>query len=204
MTARVSRTFSFDAGMHNDDVFIVNHYELALDIVVLTETIREQNIALERIKFVLEANLENSIFVNETKQEFIDKYRFAGLRVCPIPDEPYDQIIGAVIMSKLNAIVEGRMHISEITILSKLCDGVSFHISDQEDTEFSTKTGVWYTDPTPCICLVAKKDNQKLKIVPLKKDSPGWSDLGLSWKEPDQSKVNNEITFTNTDTTSLH
>ena len=79
MTARVSRNFSFDAAMHSDDVFIVNHYELALDIDVLTETIREQNIALERIKFVLEANLENSVFVNETKQEVINKYRFAGL-----------------------------------------------------------------------------------------------------------------------------
>lgn len=204
MTARVSRHFSFDAAMHCDNTFMINHYELKLYIDVMTENVREQNIALERIKFMFDSNLENSIFVNEANQEAMDKYRFAGLRICPLPEEPFDQIVAAVIMSKLNAITENKMFISEIIILSKVCDDVSFHISHNEDMEFRQSVGVWYTDPTPCICLFPKKDTKNKKIVPLKKDSPGWNDLGLGWTAPDPSEKNNEIVFTNTDTTSLH
>ena len=41
---------------------------------VETESIREQNVAMERIKYFLNECLENGIFVQDTEHKIIEKY----------------------------------------------------------------------------------------------------------------------------------
>lgn len=202
MSARVSREFKIDAAIHYDSSFIINSYLIVLDMDVITEDIREQNISLERIKFILEGCIDNCIMIHDTELVAINAYASAGIRVCTLPEEPYDQIVAAVIMSKLNAVAEGKLSITEVTINSKICDGVSFHISREEDSDFRSTQGVWWTDNSPSICDVPKKSNKKDKIVQLRKDVPDWIDLGLGWKEPESHidpKFGTEIVFMNLD-----
>ena len=71
---------------------------------VETESIREQNVAMERIKYFLNECLENSIFVQDTEQKIIEKYSSCGFKVCTVPEEPYDQIITLLMLTKLNRI----------------------------------------------------------------------------------------------------
>lgn len=195
MTARVSRDFAFDAGIHTDNSFIINHYEITLHIDVYSDDVREQNIALERIKYIIEVCLENSVLINESLPNAIAAYQAAGLRVCTLPDEPYDQIVAAVLISKINAVTEEKIAVTEINIVSKICDGVSFFISQEEVATFTQKQGVWWTENSPSICSLIKKE--KTKVVNLRKEGPGWAELGLTWK--DQGVSNNEITFSPVD-----
>jgi hypothetical protein len=191
MTARVSRDFAFDAGTHTDNAFVINHYQMTLNIDVYSDNIREQNIALERIKYIIEVCLENSVLVRDTHTSAIAAYQAAGLKVCSLPEEPYDQIVAAVLLSKLNVVTEDKVAVTDITIVSKLCDGVNFIISQDEVASFSNKVGVWWTENSPAIISHLKKE--RAKIVEMKKDCPGWTELGLTWK--DQEISNNEITF---------
>ena len=182
MSARVSREFKIDAAIHYDSSFIINSYLIVLDMDVITEDIREQNISLERIKFILEGCIDNCIMIHDTELVAINAYASAGIRVCTV--------------------AEGKLSITEVTINSKICDGVSFHISREEDSDFRSTQGVWWTDNSPSICDVPKKSNKKDKIVQLRKDVPDWIDLGLGWKEPESHidpKFGTEIVFMNLD-----
>ena len=69
MTARVKSKFSFSAGVYFINEFTINNYLLEIDFNVEAESIREQNIALERVKYFLEFVLQNSIFIDENEDE---------------------------------------------------------------------------------------------------------------------------------------
>jgi hypothetical protein len=182
MNARVSREFTFNAAVHYDDTFIINSYNLNMYMDVATEDIREQNIALERIKYLTEYCLENCIFVDYKNTKAIEAYAKANIKVCVLPEEPYDQVVAAVLLSKFNAITEKKMFINEIEICSSICDDVKFFVSAEEDIEFDSKLGVWWTDNSPLIFDSPKK-TKKDKIVELKKDSGDWNTIGLGWKD---------------------
>lgn len=196
MTARVSREFSFDSGIHHDGSFMVNRYQLTLHLDIHTDNIRCQNIALERIKYIIEGCLENSVLVNEKCSDAISKFQEAGLKVCSLPDDPYDQVVAAILLRKLNAITEGKVEATEIVILSKICDGVNFFISADESHSFGIGTGKWWSENSPSICSHPKKEHTK--IVEIRKESPTWVELGLTWEDQEVSN-DNEIAFSPAD-----
>ena len=53
--------------------------------------------------------------INSENTSEIKKYKNAGIRVCVLPDEPFDQIISMALLQKFNAICEGRIKITEKT-----------------------------------------------------------------------------------------
>ena len=63
MTTRIEREFSFQAGVYFKEEFLMNLYTITVYMEVETESIREQNVAMERIKHFLNECLENGIFV---------------------------------------------------------------------------------------------------------------------------------------------
>ena len=98
MNATIERDFEFLAGVHFDDSFLMNRYEFTLAIEVNTESIIEQNVAMDRMKYMVYEAFENCVFVSNTEADVINKYTNAGIKVCAIPQEPYDQIISLTIM----------------------------------------------------------------------------------------------------------
>ena len=181
MTARIHRAFEFQAGVHFNDSFYMNSYEIDADFIVESESIREQNVALERIKFFLHQCLEHSIFVQETETAAIEKYIEANLKVCVIPEEPYDQIIGIMLMVKLNAITEGKISITDLSIASKISDGVSCLYSVEENVGPFKLPG-WWSENNTKISNVLTSGKGK-KILKLVKPHVDWEDVFLSWEE---------------------
>ena len=106
MSARIQRNFIFQAGAYFEGRFYMNMYDVDVFFSVETSSIREQNIALDRMKFFLAETLSNSIFIQNTEESTIEKYLLADLKVCTLPEEPYDQIIGIMLMCKI-----GRAHV---------------------------------------------------------------------------------------------
>ncbi len=199
MYARIEREFDFQAAIHFEGNFIINSYSILLSMNVLSEDLHEQNIAFERIKYFIEYCLENSIFVDIKEKSPIDLYLKAGLKVCVLPDEPFDQIIAAVLLSKLNAITEKKLFVTELKILSKISDGVSFYINHDEAENFANTENVWYTENNANITDINRRHNRKDKIVELKKESTDWNVIGLGWKSLDIDTNGNKIIFTSHD-----
>jgi hypothetical protein len=199
MTARIQRSFDLQMGVHFTGVFYMNIYDIDLHFNVETENIKEQNIALERIKFYLAECLEYSIFVHDKEEDAIEKYMAANLKVSVLPEEPYDQIVAIMLMTKLNAITEGRLVITDVSISSRMSDGVScMHDIDDNIGPFILKD--WWSENNTKINSYKYSPKNK-KILKLIKPID-WSDVYLNWNSPPEplmQDVANEIVYVNFD-----
>ena len=196
LSTKIVREFSFSAATHFEGTFMMNVYNLVLEMTVETDSIREQNIAMERIKYLIYNQFTNSVFVQDSEETAIVNYNNAGLKVCVLPDEPYDQIITIVALMKLNAITENRIKITKITLGSELSDDVKFIYENLElSLPSSLQDSGWWTLTSPKV-FEAPKFNKKSKIVKLISSSD-WAKLGLSWKEVPTSSISSaDIIFT--------
>lgn len=195
MTARIHKAFNLLAGLHFGGNYYVNSYEFDLTFNVETSSIDEQNIAMERIHYFLFEKIKNTVFVNQTDVDAINKYTNAGMVVCTLPEDPYDQIIGIMLMVKLNSILEGRLVITDITLASDMSDGVScLHSFDESIGPFNDKG--WWNDNSPKINDIAVK---KAKVVKLAQVKNEWQEPCLNWPESKPNLDATEIIFTSFD-----
>lgn len=192
MATTIKRDFEFSTGVHFEGTYYINTFDLTLTMSVETSSIREQNIALDRIKYFLYECLENSVMVDSNDKKAIDKYTAAGMKVCSLPEEPYDQIVLLIVATKINAITEGRLLLTAIELKSHLSDEVSF-VYDFETIILTNphKKG-WWMDSTTNISDI-KFTNKKEKIVKLVKPSD-WGNAQLDWQE--RTVKSTEIIFT--------
>lgn len=202
MTARIHRNFEFFSAVYFGGDFYVNAYNFDCSFNVETESISEQNTALERIKYYIADCLEHSVMIDETEEQMIDKFMSLGMSVCTLPEEPYDQIIGIMLMTKLNAIAEGRLVITDVTIESRMSDGVSCLHSFEEPIGPFVKKG-WWSDNTLRTTDVKLKTKIK-NVVKISKQRGEWEDLQLGWDTPEPTIPNKstaEIVFASFDKT---
>lgn len=179
MTATIEKEFNFDTAVHIENRFMINTYWMNLKMEVNTEDQHEQNIAINRINYFLAECVENGIFVFEKDKESIEKYSNAGIRVLTLPEEPFDQIVGIILMAKLNAILEDKLCVIDITFFSKLSGGVKFISPVEEIAEFSGKH--WWNDISLSTIEPKFSNKRKDKIVKLF-DTDDWAETGLVWK----------------------
>ena len=195
MTARIQRSFDFMAGVHFGTDFYSNLYEFDASFDVESESIEEQNVALERIKYFLYTGLQHSVMIADKDQAVISKMADIGMRACILPEEPYDQIVGIMLMTKINAISEGRIIMTDIAITSKLSDGVLCLHSIEENTG-PFKLNGWWNDPSPNLSETKQKGK---KVIALKKTTHSWNDFNLDWVITEPKKAESEIVFVNFD-----
>jgi len=197
MSARIQRSFDLLACVQFDPEFFVNYYEFDITFNVGTENIEEQNIALERIKCYLEVFLQNSVFVQDADDKAIERLLTAGLKVCVLPEEPYDQIVGIMLLQKINAITEGRLVATDISITSHMSDGVTcFHAIEENNGPFVLK-GWWY-DSAPTINGLKPKNK---KVVKLSKHVNDWAEFNLEWEDTPKTQTTSEIVIVSFDKT---
>lgn len=185
MTTRIEKDFYFQAAVRFEDKFYLNIYDLTLSMLVETESIREQNVAMDRVTYFLNNILENCVFVSYKETEAIELYEKAGLKICTTPDEPYDQVISLILLLKLNAILENKLFITDMILGSKLSDGVKFSIVPEIASNVYEDPG-WYNDSSTSIRHENKLSRKKEKIVKLF-NADDWNDIGLGWKEKTKS-----------------
>jgi len=183
MTARIYKNFEFLAAVHFENEFYTNLYEVDVYFNVEADSIKEQNVALERIKFFLNECLQHSVIVDQNDTDAIEKFTEAGMRVCTLPEEPYDQIIGIMLYVKLNKIVEGRLVITDINVTSSMSDGVSCCYSEDENIGPFTSKG-WWSNVSPKINDITTSNKNK-KILKIAKNKITWDDLFLGWQTKD-------------------
>lgn len=178
MTSSIQRDFDFHAATHINS-FVMSYYTFSLFMEIDSDSFYEQNVAVDRIKLFISERINDSIFINSKEKKIIEKYTSCGLKVCSTPEDPYDQIIAVMLFTKLNAIVEGRLNILEISLSTSNSDGFSYiHHIDEHAGPFE-ESGWWCNPDLSISDTIKSKD----KVVNLFKRAPSWDEMGLSWKE---------------------
>lgn len=190
MTARITRDFQFLAGVYFEGELYMNIYDATIQFSVETENIAEQNIAMDRVKYFVHS-LDHHIFIHDAHKDAIEKFTNLNMKLCLIPEEPYDQIIGIMLLVKIDAITEGRLTPDDIALTSRMSDGVSCLHSNEENTGPFIYKG-WWNDSSPKISTIIGKSK---KVVELKKLPNNWDDLLLGWLDKKDDIIPSEIVF---------
>lgn len=179
MTTRIEKNWHYNAGVYFSDKLLMNNYNLTLSMIVETDHVREQNIAMERLHYFISEVVDSCVFfdINDKK---IQDYKNLNIKVCSLPEEPYDQIIGMVLLIKFNNILENKMIVTDLFIESKLGDNVKFHVV-QEIAEAMFNGNNWWNNGSANLLCTTKENGKKTKIVKLFDDD--WINLGLAWKD---------------------
>jgi len=176
MATRIEKDYIFEAGMHFENAYQINSFELTLLMEVDTDDMHEQNIAIERLDHLVYTCLQNCVFVSMHEAEAIEKYRQAGIEVCTLNYEPYDQIIASTLMIKMNSIIEQKLSIQDMVFGSKLTGGIRFTFSfDEIPKDYFTKN--WWTASNIRINDFEIKESNVVNLF-----NNDWATLELLWK----------------------
>jgi hypothetical protein len=181
MPIKIQKDYVFESAVHFEDKFLINFYEITLNMHVITDDMREQNIAIERVNYFIAEQLDHHLWISETETKAIENYKNAGIPLLIIPEEPFDQVVGMILLLKFNAIMEGKVHVTDIIFGSKLTNQIKFNTFDEEaEALFNGK--FWWTDSNNTTHHT-KATSKKDKVVKLF-NAENWHDLGLTWEEP--------------------
>lgn len=194
MNVRLEYTMPFTAGVYWDGQMLMNRYTIRLYMVTNSSEPEVQNTAYERLKYFVYSEMANTIFVNRQHEEQCQLLIAAGLKITTLPAEPVDQLIGIMLYSKLNAVMENHIIINEIEISSDLGEQMCYlHAADENLGPF-TAPGWWHdADLIHCDSDFVAGD----KIVAMHR-AGAWRELDLAWPEQDHdSDNNNTVVFAN-------
>lgn len=178
MNVRLKYTMDWRAGIWFEDRLQMNNYTTTLDLITNTSDQDHQVVAISRLKWFVYTQLESTVFVNQQDTASIKNLHDAGIDITTLPADPIDQIVGIILFSKFNAIMEQRIVVKELSIASDLGDNVHYLHSDQETTFFDFGAG-WWDDTGPGHSLQLKPNHKR--VVKLKR-MPSWQDFDLDWQ----------------------
>lgn len=191
MNVRFKYNTNFIAAVYYNEEVRMTNYELCLNMITGTADMAEHNIALERLKYFIQVELESTIFINSTNEDQCALFDYAGLKFTTLPEEPIDQIVGIILFSKFNAVMEGRLQVTELEISSELGENIVYLHSAAEDAGPFAKTG-WWNESTPSHCdYVDESADDTVDVLP----SNPWRELELQWPDTTVSEKDNTVVF---------
>jgi len=189
MSARLKKSFGFYTGLIYQSQFLVNHWNLNLDLVTVSDDSGDHNTAYERMKYWIGRVLDDSILIGQADPVLEDVNRLNG-RIIVLPDEPVDQIVGIMLYLKLNAIMENRLIVAATEIWSTQGDQTSYiHMSGENLGPDLGQDG-WWSDPRPIWSM--NRPQGTGNVVSL--DRPAeWKDYGLGWETDPETQSGNVV-----------
>jgi hypothetical protein len=177
MNVRLQYDLEFLAGVYYEDQLQMNQYNVSLNLLTKTKDSASTNIALDRAKAFVHGALENTVFINQNNMERAEFMQMIGINVTTLPEEPVDQIIGMMLYYKLNAIMEGRMLITQLDLSSHLGDGVWYQHDDEDPIGPFAAEGWWHDNSLKHNTLVdTEAESNIVKVLP-----NAWVEYGLMW-----------------------
>ena len=177
MSVRLIKTYHWSSGVVWDGVFMINSYEAQLEMLAETPDPELQNLAYNRMNYWIYSVMQDSTLIGQAN-EAIPAYQATGQRLIVMPDEPVDQLVGMMLYSKLNAIMEHHILITKLTIGSRLGDDM-FYVHDQDENLGMFSEAGWWQDPRPRWS-DAKSRRTKNNVISINR-APEWKELDLDW-----------------------
>jgi hypothetical protein len=146
---------------------------------------------MDRLKMFVYSELADTVFVNQGDAERAHVMDILGINVTTLPEDPIDQIVGIMLYSKLNAVMEGRMFVEQLNISSLLGDDVTY-LHDMEDAVGPfQEPGWWDLSDTSHNSF----DNIETQENVVKVPTTGWGKYNLTWNDSTESKPGKTVTF---------
>lgn len=177
MNVKIGYTMHLTAGVWWDNHLIMSNYTVTFKLITVTPDVRDSNIALERLRYLFDEVLTDAVFINHEETDQIKKLKAAGIETIVMPEEPVDQIVGMMLYSKVNAIMEGRMVVRSVMISSNVGDEVIYEHSQDESVAPFDQPG-WWNNSSPLCETVSKKTKDQVFVISCQKP---WRDLDLDW-----------------------
>ena len=192
MNVRLEYDMNWRAAIWFEDRLQINDYNAELSIHTNTDNHEDHVTCMARLNHFVYHELTNTVFIKQDDQEQLRALVAAGIKVTTLPEEPIDQIIGIALYCKLNAILEKRMIVTNVTIQSLLGDNVRYLHSNQESLGPCAETG-WWTDPGPVHSNFKPATGSK-RVVKINR-TPTWRDMDLGWSgtEPPKNETNTVV-----------
>ena len=187
MNVKLEYPAEFLAAAYWEDSVMMNSYTVRCEMVTNTRDSREQNIALERLKYVLFMQIQNSVLVDHREKAAIKRLQAAGMRTVILPEQPVDQIIGMMLYSKLDSVMEGRMTVTQLKLSSELGENVTYFQTDNETIGPFAQKG-WWNSAEPSVS--DSKDGGKIVSI---KGTTTWQLLGLDWGDKEEENKGNTV-----------
>ncbi len=185
--SRLSINPQFFAGIHTPHGIIMNRYHVDIQMITLTDSVLDNNIAVERIKYIIDEEYCSSILINEKEKTAKALLEEAGLRCIAFPSNPIDQMVGMSIFHKLTNVVGPVVQILDVNIHSDIGSVVYLH-NEEESSPLDETEGWWHSNDPSCLSTGANN-----KVVTLR--LPTWKKLGLEWEEDDEEDYEDDDEF---------
>ena len=196
MNVRLEYDMTWSAAIWFEGRLQINDYTAELAIYTNTTDQDDHVTSLARLNHFVYHELTNTVFIKQDNQEQMQALTTAGNNITPLPEQPIDQIIGIALYCKLNAILEQRMIVTDVTIQSSLGDNVRYLHSDQESLGPCDEQGWWF-DAGPVHSNFKPTISNKRQVVKLTR-TPAWRDLDLEWSgtpAPIADSATNTVVF---------
>lgn len=189
MNVKLKKSFRFYTGLVYNNEFAINVYDATLHMTTVSLDSEQQNIAYDRMSYWIDQVLQDAVLIG-SDSAVLDAYRATGQRLIVFPQDPVDQVVGAMLYLKLNAITEDRLAITGVELASSYGDDVVYLHYAGEEVGLLSNTG-WWTDLRP-FWSDTKKRKAVNKVISMDR-MPEWSELGLAWEEPADQQDNTVV-----------
>lgn len=176
--------------VHYRDCLFINQYHYTADMTTVSHNNSDHDTAMDRIMYMTNTALADSVMIDVKDQAQIELYRAAGMRVTTLPAEPVDQIIGMMLYCKLNAVCENNMVINAVSVCSERGNHVwNLHHEDENIGVFESEG--WWHDTTPLHWHPHVKHDTVVDL----KAKPEWGRLDLDWHSQDSTDQDGTVVF---------
>jgi hypothetical protein len=187
MNVRIAQLLSFNAGAWFDGELEMNQYTIKLWMITQSIDPEEQNIAFRRAKHFIYSQLENTIFIDSEEQSKCEQLVRAGLSITTLPGDPADQLIGIMLLHKLNAIMEGRIVVVEVEISAG--DAVIYLHGENETSDILARPEWWDSADLTHNDFTLDESGKVLSIP----QESLWRDFDLAWPDSEENNDTGNI-----------
>ena len=184
---RIAWSPTFTCGVHLDTGVVMNTYTVDFQILTKSANTVDQNIAIERCKYIIYEQFSDSIILGDNDKKLAKKYQDVGFRTIILPHESADQLTGLALYCKLQAVTEDVLDILDVSLRSSMGGGISYLHNDEETVGPYEKSG-WWNDAGPNCSILP---STRKKVVTM--NNLTWKNLDLDWDDGEQEETVIEI-----------
>lgn len=177
MNVRLVKTWHWQSGTVQYDTFFINSYSARIQMYTTGMDAAEHATAYERMDHWFSEVMQDSVMISADYDK-LEHYAQTGQRLLVFPEDPVDQLVGIMLCSKLNAITEGRLVITDVDLGSTNGAEMIYRHNHSESCGPLGGSG-WWTDSRPTWTSTSSRTTPG-KVVSLSR-TPEWHALGLDW-----------------------
>lgn len=134
---------NFSCTIITENVIVPNYYSIKISIEPNAQIQNNIAIGFRKIKYFIENNLQNSVFINKNHPS-VEMLKQFDTGAVYFPTEPYDFFVGSILYTKFVSITKKYFDINHITLDSLIGDNIQYSIHNSEDCGLDLTGEHWW------------------------------------------------------------